>query len=457
MFKSFYPSGYAGDVFSINYQKLYDKGYRGLIFDIDNTLVPHGKDSTIEIDNLFKEIKKIGFKTLLLSNNDDERIKRFNKNINSLYISEADKPKVNNYLKALELLKIEKKEALFIGDQLFTDIYGANKSGIDSILVKFINETNTKKIGKRRRAENIILKFYFRNKKYRNRLGNITLVREHDKMAKKRKLFCELNPTCYKISMEKEICKRHIKNLISKEKFCKNINKKKLPNVLSTCDSKLIKRGKGIDITLQKNKAVNIELACNKISGMIIHPGEVFSFWKIVGKPTKRKGYKNGRVIVKNKIEPGLGGGLCNLGNTIHRLVLHSPLDVIEFHNHSDALAPDEGKRVPFSTGTSISYNNIDYRFKNNTDQDIQILLWCFKGKLFGELRSETKFPWTYELEEENHHFKKEGEKYYRISKIYRKTLDRKTKNEIKKELVLDNHSEVMFDYDLIPKELIRE
>lgn len=273
----------------------------------------------------------------------------------------------------------------------------------------------------------------------------------------KDKLFCEINPTCYAISLQKEVLKRHIMNMTGNEKFAKTIQSKKLPNIVSSHSSNLIKRGKGIDITLQKNKAVNIKLSCEKINGIVIHPGEVFSFWKTVGKTTKRKGYKDGRVLVGNRIEPGIGGGLCNLGNTIHLLVLHSPLEVTEFHNHSDALAPDGEKRVPFSTGTCISYNNIDYRFKNNTDQDIQILVWCENEKLYAELRSEREFPWSYELVEENHHFKKENDKYYRISKIYKRVADKVTGEEISKELVLDNHSEVLFDYDLIPKELIKE
>lgn len=272
----------------------------------------------------------------------------------------------------------------------------------------------------------------------------------------KKKLFCEINPVCFAISEKKEIYKRHIQNMITKEKFAKTVQEEKMPNIISSRSSNLIKRGKGIDIRLQENKAVNIKLACSKINGMVIHPGEVFSFWKIVGKTTKRKGYKAGRIIVGNKIEPGIGGGLCNLANTIHWLVLHSPLEVTEFHKHSDALAPDEGKRLPFSSGTSVSYNNLDYRFKNNTNQDIQIFMWCENEKLYGELRSEKEFPWSYELVEENHHFKKSGDKYYRNSKIYREITDKSTGNVIEKELILDNHSEVMYDYSLIPQELIR-
>lgn len=268
--------------------------------------------------------------------------------------------------------------------------------------------------------------------------------------------FCDIHPICYAISSQKEIVKRHLKDLLSKNKFAKKIERRKSACVISGYSSNLIKRGKGIDPRLQENKVTNIMLACDKINGMIIRPGEVFSFWKTVGPATKRRGYKDGRVIVKGKIEPGTGGGLCNLANTINLLILHSPLEIIELHHHSDALAPDNGKRVPFSSGTSVSYNYIDYRFKNNTDQDIQLLVWCDDEKLYGELRSEKEFPWSYKLVEEDHHFQKEGDKYYRVSKIYRVTSNKLTENVLDKELIWDNHSVVMYDYDLIPKEQIK-
>ena len=180
MFSFFYPYEYVDNVFCIDYNELYKKGYRGIIFDIDNTLVHHGDDSTEKIDMLFRTIQNIGFKTLLLSNNNEERVKRFLKNIDSLYICDAEKPKVGNYLKAVEMMHISKKETLFVGDQIFTDILGANKSGIASILVKFIRVNGETKIGKRRQLENLILKMYKKNKKFQNRLGNI--VKEEEKI-----------------------------------------------------------------------------------------------------------------------------------------------------------------------------------------------------------------------------------------------------------------------------------
>jgi len=279
---------------------------------------------------------------------------------------------------------------------------------------------------------------------------------------KRDQLFCDINPTCYAISVQKEICKRYIIDFFSKYIFAKTIIEEKLPNVVFDHNSNMIKRAEGVNLQHQENKVVNIKLASSKISGMIIRPGEVFSFWKTIGKVSKKKGYMDGRILHRKKLTTGLGGGLCNLANTIHLLVLHSPLEVIEIHKHSDALAPDEGKRIPFSAGTSIAYNYIDYRFKNNTDQDVQLLLWCDGEIFYAELRSEKEFPWHYKLIEENHHFKKEQDKYYRISKIYKETYSKESfgdavANILEKELVWDNHSEVLYDYALIPENQIRE
>lgn len=173
MFTRYYPHEYVESVFTIDYRKLYDKGYRGVIFDIDNTLVEHGGDSNSEVDALFEEIHRAGLKTVLLSNNDEERTLRFIKNIDTPYVCDAEKPDEKGFLTALEKLGTDKREAVCVGDQVFTDIYGANKCGIDSILVKFIGYYTETKLGIRRRLERIILKFYSMNRSYRGRIGNI--------------------------------------------------------------------------------------------------------------------------------------------------------------------------------------------------------------------------------------------------------------------------------------------
>ena len=243
----------------------------------------------------------------------------------------------------------------------------------------------------------------------------------------------------------------------SSEVFATSTSEEPLPYLISAHCNYLIKTGKGIDPILQENKVTNIDIASKGINKTVIHPGETFSFWKRVGKTTEKRGFKDGRVITGDKLIAGIGGGLCNLSNTINWLIIHSPLEITEFHLHSDALAPDHGKRVPLSAGTSISYNNIDYRFKNNTEHDVQILTWVKDKTLYAELRSEQEFPWEYEILEEGHCFRKYGDKYFRDSKIYRITKDKTTKEIVEKKLLVDNHSEVMFDYSLIPAELIKE
>ena len=272
-----------------------------------------------------------------------------------------------------------------------------------------------------------------------------------------RKLFCDISPTTYKISLRKEIMLRKLKDVCSQEKLATTHDADPYPIIVKSHSSILIRKLHGVDLRLQENKVTNIKLACEKINGIVIHPGEVFSFWHTLGEATEKKGYKEGLVISSGKMISGIGGGLCQMANMIHWLVLNSPLTVTELHHHSDALFPDERRRVPFGTGTSVCYNNIDYRFRNTTDQNVQILVWVEDGELCGELRSEKPFPNRYKLVEENNHFRKEGDTFYRISQVYRLVIDRETNQEIDKELILDNHSKVMYDYSLIPAEQIRD
>ncbi|MBQ5551828.1 MAG: VanW family protein [Bacteroidales bacterium] len=278
-------------------------------------------------------------------------------------------------------------------------------------------------------------------------------------MEKKKRLFCEINPTTYYISLQKEKLKRYLKNLIGNEHYAKElVTDSKMPVVISSHEGDMIKRGPGIDPVLQANKADNIRLACSKINGIIIKPGETFSFWRQVGKTSKRNGFADGRILVNGKLVAGVGGGLCNLANTINLLILHSPMTITELHHHSDALAPDPNNvHVPYSAGTSVNYNFIDYRFRNDTQQPVQLCTWCEGDNLHAELRTTVPYPTTYRLTEDDHHFHKEDNgKYYRISKIYRETIDRESGKVIDRQLNWDNHSEVMFDYNLIPKEQIR-
>ena len=136
-------------------------------------------------------------------------------------------------------------------------------------------------------------------------------------------------------------------------------------------------------------------------------------------------------------------------------MVLHTPMKVTELHHHTDALFPDAGRRVPFGTGTSIVYKNCDYRFQNTTPYPVQIKVWLQDGMLMGEIRSNEALKERYRLKEENHHYTKETDGYYRNSFVYQVLSDSDGK-ELQKNLILQNHSKVLFDPALIPQEELR-
>ena len=165
LLERFYPDEYLDSAYDINYEMLYGEGYRGVIFDIDNTLVPHGAPADKRSVELFERLRRIGFASLLLSNNKEPRVKMFNDEVRSQYIYKAGKPLPGNYIKAMELMCTTPETTIFVGDQLFTDVWGAKKAGIRTWLVKPIHPREEIQIILKRRLEWIVLFFYKRSKR----------------------------------------------------------------------------------------------------------------------------------------------------------------------------------------------------------------------------------------------------------------------------------------------------
>ncbi len=168
MFDMFFPDTRAVSAYDIDYEKLYREGYRGLIYDIDNTLVPHGAPANTRAEALFARLKEIGFSCCLISNNHADRVEMFNRNIKVDFVCDAHKPSPKNYIRAMEIMGTNKKNTIFIGDQLFTDVWGAKRAGIHNILVGPIDpksERNQIQIDLKRQLEKIVLYFYDRKQK----------------------------------------------------------------------------------------------------------------------------------------------------------------------------------------------------------------------------------------------------------------------------------------------------
>ncbi len=162
MFQKFYPSEYYTSTYVIDFVEYYKKGYRGILFDIDNTLVPHNAPATEEAIRLIQKLKEIGFGICLVSNNKEPRVAEFNKPLDVKYIYKAGKPKRSGYQKAMQLLGTDTTNTLFVGDQLFTDLWGANNTGITSLLVQPIDKKEEIQIILKRIPEKWILHSYLK-------------------------------------------------------------------------------------------------------------------------------------------------------------------------------------------------------------------------------------------------------------------------------------------------------
>ncbi len=156
MFQCFFPDEYLDSAYAIDYE------YRGIIFDVDNTLVPHGAPQDERSLRLFSRLKKLGFQCCFLSNNKRERVESFNRPVGQKFIENAHKPSVKNYERAMNLMGTDRKSTVFIGDQLFTDIWGAKRAGIRNILVKPLHPKEEIQIVLKRYLEKIVLHFYLK-------------------------------------------------------------------------------------------------------------------------------------------------------------------------------------------------------------------------------------------------------------------------------------------------------
>ncbi|MDR1537480.1 MAG: VanW family protein [Clostridiales bacterium] len=269
-----------------------------------------------------------------------------------------------------------------------------------------------------------------------------------------KKLFCELGPLAYAVSVSKERANRNIKNLLGKEIYSRQ---KASPLPIAICRHKsLIRRKLGnVDMSLQENKAVNLALTAPKIDGVLIKPAETFSFWKLAGRCTKSKGYLEGLAISNGRPSSAIGGGMCQFTNLIHWLVLHSPLEITEHHHHNNLdLFPDFGRQIPFGCGTSIFYNYLDYRFVNNTENTFQLSVGVDGQYLCGVLRAAFPIGHSYHIIERDKHFVLENGQYFRRNKVYRQIIDKRTGNAVSESLISEADAKVLYDPKLIGSDM---
>jgi len=208
--------------------------------------------------------------------------------------------------------------------------------------------------------------------------------------------------------------------------------------------SVILRKLKDVEMYLQENKRKNLEIAIRHLNNIEIKPGENFSLWKLVGRPTKRKGYLEGLVLKSGKIEKDIGSGLCQLGNLLFWIFAHSPLSISERYRHGFDVFPDVNRKVPFGAGATLSYNYIDLQIKNDTLHNFVIKLWLDKTHLNGELFSKNKINKSYKIEERNHQIKQQfWGGYSRHNQIFKITTSETSETE---ELMVENHAIMMYN-----------
>ena len=219
-----------------------------------------------------------------------------------------------------------------------------------------------------------------------------------------------------------------------------------LPHEAFAHHSTLLRELQGVDMALQRNKVTNLRLAIEPIDRLVIEPGETFSLWRRVGRPTARRGYLDGLVLDAGKITRGVGGGLCQLGNLLYWMALHTPLTVVERWRHSYDVFPDVRRTLPFGSGATLSYNYIDLAIANCTDQRWQLTLWLDDTHLHGAIRSEHPVGMSYEIVETDHMFRQETwGGYTRHNRIWQVATDERS-GEQQRRLVTENHAIMMYE-----------
>lgn len=232
--------------------------------------------------------------------------------------------------------------------------------------------------------------------------------------------------------------KRSIKNAAT-------IRTMQLPYIVTAHKTPLFRQLRQVDMSLQENKAVNLQLAAERINGLVLRPGETFSFWRLVGKPTKAKGFLDGMVLTNGAFTTGVGGGLCQLSNLIYWMTLNSSLTVTERWRHTHDVFPDANRTQPFGSGATVVYNYVDLQIRNDTAHEYQLSVWVGDSDLEGQWRCEQPGTYQYEVYESEHFITQEWwGGYLRHNVIRRKVF--KLDAQVDDELITENHAIMMYE-----------
>ena len=234
-------------------------------------------------------------------------------------------------------------------------------------------------------------------------------------------------------------------------RWARERSRDRLPCLYKAHRTPLLRHLRGEEMEWQRNKVINLKLAVARLDGLILHPGETFSYWRLIGKPTYRKGYREGMVLFLGKIGGDIGGGLCQLSNLIFWITLHTPLTVVERYRHSHDVFPDSNRTQPFGSGATCAYPHRDLMIRNDTEQDFQLCLHVGKHQLEGEWRAVHPSRYQYEIVERHPCITQAAwGGYIRHNELHRKVLN--GAGELLEEQFLFANDAIMMYSPLLPE-----
>ncbi len=267
-------------------------------------------------------------------------------------------------------------------------------------------------------------------------------------------LLSHRHPMLYHLAVGYHRLKRRLVWLFDRKRYARKVEKGAiLPHNVKRHSSRLIRILGNTELWIQQNKIHNIALCLPHLDGLVIRPGESFSFCRLVGKPTVARGFKDGMELSMGVARVGVGGGICQIANMLHWLVLHSPLTVTQRSAHSFDPFPDNNRSIPFGVGCAIFFNYVDFCFTNETHYTFQIHLWLDEENLNGRLTSDAVIDRNYKVFEKNHHFVKVGDCYYRHNEVWRRVMIRATGAHLHDEHIKTNHVRVMYTPECLREE----
>ncbi len=234
-------------------------------------------------------------------------------------------------------------------------------------------------------------------------------------------------------------------------RWAKERREERLPEVQTAHATPLLRHLRGDEMEWQRNKVVNLRLAVARLDGVVLRPGETFSYWKLIGRPSRRKGYREGMVLFLGRIGGDVGGGLCQLSNLIFWMTLHTPLTVVERYRHSHDVFPDAGRTQPFGSGATCAYPHRDLMIRNDTDQVFQLCLKVGETHLEGSWRAVRPPQRTYEILERDARIEQAAwGGYIRHNALYRRV--RTLSGEVVEETLLFTNDAIMMYSPLLPE-----